>query len=362
MTTTSSSFDPYTVLQIAPNSTFHDIKRRYRQLTFECHAARDQKRTNEIKRAYQLLKSRLSYQPQPQQQTRDHLSNSNYSQHPISTIFPPTFDDNISVLTQSTLPSKQPPQPQPLPPQQHHSSSLLSSPPPPAHPHPHPHPPLSIASTNAAAVSCVGGGSDVPTSSLTTIPEHFPKKVPNLNVTLYVSMDIVWSGGEVPLKIDREVIEGGVMTKEEETIYVNVPRGIDHHEIIRIPGKGNVVEGMEPGDLRVLVDVRNDTPFHREGLDLYYEHLIDLKDALCGTFFCFQHINGKTVNMKTFNMIVTPETRRVIPNMGLVRGNSCGSLILTFRLLFPSYLSEEQRRELERVLVVSSNAFTKEEK
>lgn len=66
-------------------------------------------------------------------------------------------------------------------------------------------------------------------------------------------------------------------------IKVKIPAGVDTGNTIRVPGAGGTgVEGAAPGDLYVVIEVREDPRFQREGDDLVHEMQIGVPDAVLG--------------------------------------------------------------------------------
>jgi DnaJ family protein A protein 2 len=164
-------------------------------------------------------------------------------------------------------------------------------------------------------------------------------------------MEQVLTGVSIPLEIERWINENGNKVFERETIYINVPQGIDDGEIIIERDKGNVLNEKIKGDVKIAVKIENKTAFKRFGLDLIFEKTISLKDALCGFSFEINYINGKsyTLNNGKGN-IIPPEYKKIYPGMGLTRGEHKGNMIIHFHLEFPEKLTEEQIAKLQGVL------------
>jgi DnaJ-class molecular chaperone len=171
--------------------------------------------------------------------------------------------------------------------------------------------------------------------------------IKNLNI----SMEQVLTGANIPIEIDRWVIENGIKVKETEIIYVSVPQGIDDGEIIVIRDKGNVLNESLKGDIKIFIKVTNLTEFTRVGLDLIIEKNITLKEALCGFSFEIKYLNGKsyTLNNNKGN-IIPPEYKKIYPNMGLTRGDHKGNMIIHFHITFPTSLNLEQIDKLFEIL------------
>lgn len=169
--------------------------------------------------------------------------------------------------------------------------------------------------------------------------------------TLILPFDRVLSNLKIPLEITRIIQEQNTQTKESETIYIDIPQGIDDGEIILVKEKGNVVDNVK-GDVKIFIKIENNTEFKRLGLDLFYEKTILLKDALCGFSFELKHLNGKSytiTNSSTVGHVICQNYRKNIPNMGLMRDGHLGNLIISFNIKFPEQLSESVLEELRKI-------------
>lgn len=168
---------------------------------------------------------------------------------------------------------------------------------------------------------------------------------------LVISLEEAYNGCNKPIVIKRTVINDNKRNDEEETIYVDIPKGIDNNEIIMCREKGHIINSQIRGDVKIIIKVNNDTPFKRNGLDLYYNKNITLREALCGFTVELEYFNGKKfkiVNEK--GNIVSPNNRKVVAGMGMSRGNHKGSLIIMFNIEFPENLSNEVINKIDKLL------------
>jgi DnaJ homolog subfamily A member 2 len=168
---------------------------------------------------------------------------------------------------------------------------------------------------------------------------------------LEIDIDLVLIGGKVPVEYERWVLEGGVKRTETTKIYVDIIQGIDNNETIVVKDVGNIIHDNCMGDLKVIIQVRNDSEYIRNGLDLVVDKTISLKEALCGFSFELKYLNGKTYTITNKEgSIVVPDFNKLIPNMGLQRGNTRGQLIIRFRIEFPTSLDEDTIQKLKELL------------
>jgi len=182
----------------------------------------------------------------------------------------------------------------------------------------------------------IGQGMQKPTPIIKTVP---------------VTMEQVLNGANLPVEIERWILENGNKVFERETIYVPIPKGVDDNEIILLRDKGNATNEYTKGDIKLFIKVENTTDFKRHGLDLILEKKISLKEALCGFNFELKYINGKsyTINNNP-GSIVTPSYFKAIPNMGLTREGHTGNLVITFEVLFPETLEIDKINLLKDIL------------
>ena len=161
-----------------------------------------------------------------------------------------------------------------------------------------------------------------------------------------------FSGCVMPVEIERWSLNNGIKTIEKETLYVNIPQGIDNNEIILITEKGHIVNQVMRGDIKLVAIVTNNSIFKRNGLDLIYKQSIQLKEALCGFSIEFVHLSGKRLRLNNTDnpSVIKPGHRNVFRGMGMTREQTIGNLILELDVIFPDSLTAEQMTSLSAVL------------
>jgi DnaJ family protein B protein 4 len=176
------------------------------------------------------------------------------------------------------------------------------------------------------------------------------QKPPTIIHNLTIDINQVLNGIQLPIDIERWIIENNLKVHEKQTIYIDIPKGIDDGEIIVLQNQGNVVDDNCKGDVKIHIKVNNNSIFERRGLDLYVEKQISLKESLCGFSFELKYLNDKvyTINNQIGN-IIPPDYKKVIPGMGLSREKAKGNLIINFKIQFPSSLSQEQIDKLNEL-------------
>jgi DnaJ-class molecular chaperone len=180
--------------------------------------------------------------------------------------------------------------------------------------------------------------------------QSFNKPIPIMK-SIQITMEHVFNGASIPFEIERWILENGIKVFEKETIYVDIPKGIDDNEMIILRDKGNIISENCKGDIKLNILVQNNKAFKRSGLDLILDKTITLKDALCGFTFELKYINGKSYTLNNNRgSIVPPEYKKVYPDMGLKRGEHKGNMIINFHVEFPDKLTDEQIDKLIEIL------------
>lgn len=177
------------------------------------------------------------------------------------------------------------------------------------------------------------------------------KPVPIMK-TVTLTMEQCYNGASIPVEIERWFTVNNSKTIEKETIYINVHQGIDENEMLIMTDQGNVISDFCRGDIKISFKINNTTPFIRQGLDLIYKKTITLKEALCGFAFDIMHLNGKPlqINNITNPSVIKPNTKRVIPSLGMIRDSNTGNLIIEFNVEFPESITNEAKTILESIL------------
>lgn len=182
-------------------------------------------------------------------------------------------------------------------------------------------------------------------------PIHHIIRPPSIIKTIIIQFDKVLMDLKIPVEINRFIQEQNEKIQEIETIYVDIPKGIDDGEIIVIKEKGNVINNFR-GDVKIFIKIQNNTEFKRVGMDLIFEKTISLKESLCGFSFELKYLNGKTytiTNANTVGHVICQDYKKIIPNMGLERDGYIGNLVIIFNVKFPEQLSESVLEELKKI-------------
>lgn len=167
---------------------------------------------------------------------------------------------------------------------------------------------------------------------------------------LTITMHNAYFGSSIPVYYTRSTIEHNNTTSERETLYIDIEPGTDNNEIIIIKQKGNIINDSQ-GDIKLIINIDNSTPFIRKGLDLYLKHTISLKESICGFRHTFRHLDNMEYNINNISgNIISPSYTKILPNLGIRRNNNIGNLIISFDIQFPTELPAVVVKQLQQLL------------
>ncbi len=139
-------------------------------------------------------------------------------------------------------------------------------------------------------------------------------------------------------------------TKIRRKIMINIPPGIDSGMRLRMEGYGEAGDyGAQNGDLYIEVTVVSDPKFDREGDNLVTQYEISPAQAVLGCEVEIETIEKKTVGLK-IPAGINYGTRLRIPNQGVRRRGSYGSLLVRIVIATPKKVSSRERELYEQIL------------
>lgn len=153
--------------------------------------------------------------------------------------------------------------------------------------------------------------------------------------------------GQVPKERCNTCRGEGIYKKQEE-IEIMVPAGIEGGEMIRLTGAGEAVAGGNAGDLYVKIHVIPDPRFKKEGVNLVTELSVKLSDALLGTTYTLQTLDGEeqlAIPTGISHGEVLAVKGKGVPTP---RGKR-GDLLVKVRITLPQKLSRSAKSLIEKL-------------
>jgi len=161
--------------------------------------------------------------------------------------------------------------------------------------------------------------------------------------------------GEVIREKDRCTRCTGAKTySEKKVLDVYIDKGMRHGQRIVFSGEGDQAPDMVPGDIIVVLQLKEHSVFKRDGDDLFMEQELTLHEALCGYELRIIHLDGRILRVKsTPGQVVTPGDIKCIAGEGMPihkRPYEKGRLIIKFNVQFPKLLKEDAIKLIDKAL------------
>jgi len=141
---------------------------------------------------------------------------------------------------------------------------------------------------------------------------------------------------------------GDGVTKNPETITVDIPAGVEEGMQLSVSGKGNMgARGGIAGDLIVVIEEEPHSFLKRDGNNLYYDLYIHFSDAALGSTAEIPTIGGKAkikVEEGTQSGKLLRLREKGLPS---INGYGKGDLLVNINVWTPQKLSKEERKILE---------------
>ena len=140
---------------------------------------------------------------------------------------------------------------------------------------------------------------------------------------------------------------GNGAIKENKTLSVNIPSGVDNGDKVRLTGEGEWKTGGQSGDLYVAIRVIDNPIFEREGKDLYLEAPIPFEISIIGGAIKIPTLEG-SLSLKIPPQTQTGKIFRVKgKGAAVVRNSRRGDLLCRVIVETPSSLDRKQSKLLK---------------
>jgi molecular chaperone DnaJ len=138
-------------------------------------------------------------------------------------------------------------------------------------------------------------------------------------------------------------------TKAERTLTVKIPAGVETGTRLKLAGEGEAgVRGGVPGDLYVVIVVKEHPLFTRQGDDIYCEIPVSFTQAALGAQIEIPTISGRTTLKVPPGTQTGAEFRLRGKGFPNVRGYGHGDLLARIFVEVPTHLTAKQRDVLEQ--------------
>ncbi|XP_037488738.1 dnaJ protein ERDJ3B [Triticum urartu] len=139
--------------------------------------------------------------------------------------------------------------------------------------------------------------------------------------------------------------------REGDFLTVDIEKGMQDGQEVSFFEEGEPKIDGEPGDLKFKIRTAPHDRFRREGNDLHATVTISLLQALVGFEKNLKHLDNHLVQIGSQGVTKPKEVRKFKgEGMPLHQSNKKGDLYVTFEVLFPKTLTDDQKAKLKDVL------------
>ncbi|KAL1827334.1 hypothetical protein ACET3Z_005746 [Daucus carota] len=139
--------------------------------------------------------------------------------------------------------------------------------------------------------------------------------------------------------------------REGFEVTVDIQKGMQDGEEVVFYEDGEPIIDGEPGDLKFRIRTAPHDVFKREGNDLHTTVTITLVQALVGFEKTIKHLDDHIVDIGSKGITNPKQVRKFKKEgMPLHLSNKKGDLYITFEVLFPTSLTEEQKTQVNAIL------------
>ncbi len=152
-----------------------------------------------------------------------------------------------------------------------------------------------------------------------------------------------------------EKCHGKGTVREQQTITIDVPPGIDDGDRLRVAGAGNAGDRNAPaGDLLISIQIRKNKEFEREGSSLKYNQEVSIVQASLGDKIDIPTIYGNEISL-TIPPGTQSGTTFKVGNQGMpIRGRDMkGHMFVKITVVIPQNLNKEQTKLLREFAKIS---------
>ncbi len=206
-----------------------------------------------------------------------------------------------------------------------------------------------------ACKTCGGNGAEAGSKVITCPKCHGQGQIRTTRRTIFgniasaVSCDRCNGMGKIP-EVPCKTCSGNGVLRQEKTISVKIPAGIDDGQRIRVQGEGEAgYRGSSSGDLYLVVRVSAHKEFVRDGFNLLKELPVSFTQAALGAKIIVKTLDGD-IELK-IPAGTQSGTVFKIKGRGVHHLNSSGrgDILITARVIVPKKLSKKERELLKQL-------------
>jgi len=183
-----------------------------------------------------------------------------------------------------------------------------------------------------------------------------PRKSPAIKREINMSLEDLYTGTTKKLKVTKMLKDAsGKEMPVEKILTIDVKPGWKDGTKITFEKEGDENPGMEPADIVFEIKEKPHSRFKRVGNDLHFTASLTLRDALTNPVVEILTLDGRKLRL-TMPDIVQPNSKQTVRGEGMPiskEPGQKGNLVITFNVVFPTRLTDEQKRVIAQTLPIS---------
>lgn len=182
------------------------------------------------------------------------------------------------------------------------------------------------------------------------------KQDPAIERDLALALEEVFHGCTKKMKISRRVMneDGHTSSIRDKILTITVRKGWVPNTRIAFPAEGDQGPNNVPADIVFIVKDKPHARFRREGVNLIYTATIPLGQALTGCTVEINTLDDRILHIPITD-IVSPGYKKVVTGEGMPitkNPEQRGDLIIEFNLQFPTSLTPDRKKMIQRALLM----------
>ena len=156
------------------------------------------------------------------------------------------------------------------------------------------------------------------------------------------------TGEIITLENRCNVCNGSKQVNEEQTLNIEIPKGIQFNSKMKLNNKGNIINNKSSNLIIKIIEIEHDKYKRVSNSNhIFMDMSILLSESLLGFKKIIKDLNGNDILIESpKNLVIKNDMILIGKNLGINGGN----LIIKFNVVFPNNLTEVQRKYLEKLL------------
>lgn len=181
-----------------------------------------------------------------------------------------------------------------------------------------------------------------------------PRQPPPVTQYIDCTLEELYKGKEIRKRLTKQVLNpDGTTGPQQKVLQFKISPGFRAGTKVRFEREGDQAPGIIPSDIVFVLRQKPHDRFDRAKDDLIYrKYDVTLSEALTGTTLEIKTVDNRLLRIP-INEIIYPGYEKIVYGEGMPKlkdPSQRGNLTIRFNIVFPKYLSSEEKVKLREVL------------